>query len=103
MAWRPHGRAQVNPVAPRAFGTCDRCGMLYNLNDLAWQHQWRGNKLMNIWLRVCTLTCLDNPSDFLRPIKLPADPVPVYQPRPEPYTADENAGSLADPSFEVPD
>lgn len=92
MAWRPHGRARVNPTAPEGFGTCDRCGLLYNLVDLPFQYEWRGDQLMNTWFRVCTVTCLDVPADFLRTIVLPADPEPLYQPRPEPYTADEAGG-----------
>lgn len=34
--------------------------------------------------------CLDNPQPQLKPIILPADPVPVANPRPEPYALDEN-------------
>lgn len=104
MAWRPHSFARTNPNSPSCWGVCERCGMLYNLVDLVWQYQWRGDILTDIRRRVCTRTCLDQPSDFLKPIILPADPEPVDQPRPEPYAIDENAGA-APPSnltgFEV--
>lgn len=96
MPWRPHGRARVNPVSPEGFSTCQRCGFLYNLVDLPFQYEWRGNQLMSTGFRVCTWTCMDVPADFLRPIILPADPEPLWQPRPEPYTADE-AGSYTPP------
>lgn len=89
MAWRFHGRARVDPTNPSAFGVCDRCGLLYNLNDLVWQFEFRGNQLVNLQIRVCTQTCLDKPQEQLRPQILPADPVPRWQPRPENYLAEE--------------
>jgi hypothetical protein len=46
---------------------------------------------MNKRLQVCE-DCKDRPSLFLRPVIIPADPPPIYQPRAEPYTIDE-AGS----------
>jgi hypothetical protein len=83
-----YGRATINPTAPSAVGTCDRCGFLYNLHVLRWQFQWAGTGMINKQLRVCP-TCYDRPSEFLRTIILPADPPPVNQPRPEPYLVDE--------------
>lgn len=94
MPWRPHGRAQVNPDSPEGFGTCDRCGFLYNLNALKFQYQWSGTQLINLQLRVCTVTCYDKPSEFLRTIILPPDPVPLEQPRPEPYAVDESSDNV---------
>lgn len=44
---------------------------------------------MDIRLRVCTLTCLDIPAEFDRPLYLPPDPPPVDQPRTEPFAVDE--------------
>lgn len=89
MSWRPHGRARVNPQSPESFGRCDRCSLWYNLNDLAFQFDYRGLKLQNLGLRVCR-RCLDKPSPQLRPIILPPDPVPVMNPRPENFAAAEN-------------
>lgn len=91
MPWRMHGRARVNPNSPAGFASCDRCGFLYNLVDLKWETQWFGNTLQKTWFRVCDI-CLDKPADFLKTIVVPADPVPLYQPRPEPYAADEAGG-----------
>lgn len=93
MAWRPHGHASVDATSPEAWGVCDRDGMVYNLNKLKWQFYWRGPRLQNVWLRVCE-RCLDKPNEQRRPIILPPDPVPVYQPRPENFTL-EDAGSIS--------
>ena len=90
-AWRFHGRATVDASAPRAFGTCDRCGFTYNLQDLKWQHDWRGDKLTNIRVRVCS-TCLDKPFELQRPLHLPPDPEPVRDARPATYYVDEAGG-----------
>jgi hypothetical protein len=84
------GRAKTDPKNPRAFGVCDRCSLWYNLQDLVWQYEWRGNELVNIQLRVCTLTCLDVPFQNNRPLYLPPDPPPVDQPRTEPFAIDED-------------
>jgi hypothetical protein len=85
---RPHGRARVDPQSPEAFAVCDRCRMLYNRVDLKWQHQYAGNRLVNIRLLVCG-RCLDKPHEFNRPLVLPPDPVPVADPRPDNYAAAE--------------
>lgn len=82
------GRARVSAKNPQAQGVCDRCSIWYNLVDLNWQFDWRGTSLQNLWLRVCK-RCLDVPTEQLRSIALPADPVPVWQPRPENFLADE--------------
>lgn len=88
MAWRPHGRAEVDPRNPRAWSTCDRCGFNHNLYKLQYQYQWAGTDLINLGIKVCD-RCLDDPSPFLRTIIIPPDPPPVDQPRPEPYAFDE--------------
>jgi hypothetical protein len=82
------GRARTSAKNPQAFGVCDRCGIWENLVSLQFQHDWRGTQLQNLWLRVCR-RCLDVPQQQLRAITLPADPVPVWQPRPENFFADE--------------
>jgi len=96
MAWRPHSRASVDPENPACWGTCDRCGLLYNLNRLHFQHQWSGSKLLNLRLLVCD-RCLDIPAAFLRTLVLPPDPPPIFNARPEPYSIDE-----ASPPFLFP-
>ena len=86
---RPHGRASVSTRNPRAFGICDRCGFLYNHDQLQWQFDWAGASLINKRILVCN-TCNDEPQSQLRAIVLPADPVPIINPRIQDY---ENAES----------
>ena len=81
---RPHGRAKVSTRSPSAFGICDNCGFLYQLSELRWQFQWAGNKLVNLRQLVCR-RCNDIPQTQLRAIILPADPMPVQNPRPQDY------------------
>lgn len=88
MAWRFHGRAHVDPERPSAFGSCDRCGFLYNRRDLSEQHDWAGATLVGQNIRVCD-RCLDEPNQQMKTVILPPDPMPVYQPRIEPYNIDE--------------
>lgn len=82
------GRAKTSAKKPAAFFVCDRCGIWGNRCDGIWQTAWRGTSLQNIWLLVCR-RCLDVPTEQLRSITLPADPVPVWQPRVENFVADE--------------
>lgn len=75
---------QVDADHPDAAGICDCCGFLYNLNKLAFQQQWYGTELRNTGFRHCP-ECLDEPSiQRPPPYPLPADPVPVLNPRKEP-------------------
>lgn len=82
------GRARTSAKSPVAQAVCDRCGMWYSITDTQFQFDWRGTALQCLWLRVCK-RCLDVPQQQLRAIQLPADPVPVWQPRPENFVADE--------------
>lgn len=87
---RPHGRARVSSRNPQAFAICDRCGFLTNHVNLSWQYDWRGASLANIRLLVCD-TCNDVPQQQLRAIVVPADPVPIQNPRTQDYvTAEQN-------------
>lgn len=95
MPWRPHGRASVDVPPRSAWAVCDRCGMLRDQSDLAFQFDWRGSRLMNLRILVCKDTCLDVPQQQLRPIILPPDPPPVMNSRPENY-ASEDAGISID-------
>lgn len=76
------GRARTSASNPNAFAVCDRCGIWYNHSSLRWQFDWRGAALMNIRLLVCN-TCYDSPQQQLRAIVVPADPVPIQNPRVE--------------------
>jgi hypothetical protein len=87
---RPHGRAQISARAPRALGVCDRCGFLYNHDELQWQYDWQqGPRLFNLRILVCK-PCLDIPQESGRTIVLPPDPVPIADPRPENYVNADN-------------
>jgi hypothetical protein len=81
---RPHGRAKVSTRNPEAFAICDNCGFLYQHSELRWQLQWAGNKLVNLRQLVCR-RCNDIPQTQLRAIVIPADPMPVMNPRVQNY------------------
>ena len=101
------GRARVSSSNPRAFGICDRCGLLYNHDNLQWQFDWAGASLINKRILVCEI-CLDVPQEQLRAIVVPADPVPIMNPRVQNYadaetnylTADN--GTTIDPVTGIP-
>ena len=89
MANRPHpSGARTNPRSPRGWSTCQRCGFIFNLENLRDQLQWRGLQLMSINLQVCR-GCLDVPQRQLGTIILSADPPPLPGALPEPYAIDE--------------
>lgn len=88
MSYRYHGKADVNPVSPRAFAVCDRCGGLYNHENLQWQYQFAGVSLLNLQLLVCR-ECLDDPQPQLTATILPPDPDPVMNARPAYYALAE--------------
>lgn len=95
---RPHGRASVSTRNPRAFAICDNCGFLYNHDELRWQFDWAGNKLINKRQLVCR-RCNDLPQNQLRAIVLPADPVPVMNPRTQNYQlAADNTRQTSSPT-----
>lgn len=82
------GRARTSVTRPQAQAVCDRCGIWYSHSDLRWQFDWAGTSLINKRILVCR-RCLDKPQPQLRAIILPADPVPIANPRTEPFTEDE--------------
>lgn len=81
------GRAKTDAKNPRAFGVCDRCALWYNHDTLSWQMDWAGASLINKRMLVCR-TCYDEPQQQLRAIVVPADPVPIQNPRVESYAWD---------------
>lgn len=97
MAWRPHGRARVNPTGPKALAACDRCGFLYNHASLSPQYEWRGPVLKWVGILVCTVTCLDKPFQFWRPVILGPDPLPIMNARPENLAVEQNQTGLLPP------
>lgn len=80
------GRARTNATSPQAHGICDRCGFRYNHDDLSWQYDWAGASLINRGILVCS-ACLDTPQEQLRAIVVPADPVPILNPRIEYFSS----------------
>lgn len=74
------GRAKTSATNPQAHAICDRCGFRYNHVNLRWQFDWRGTSLQNIKMLVCD-PCYDEPQQQLRAIVVPADPVPIMNPR----------------------
>lgn len=82
------GRARTSSRNPQAFAICDRCAIWYNHVNLRWQYDWAGASLVNKRILVCN-TCYDEPQQQLRAIIIPADPMPIINPRVEPYAWDE--------------
>lgn len=81
LRWHPKN-ASVDPENPRAWGQCDRCGMVWNLADLQWQYGYQGSSQpQNTRYLVCPKH-IDplNPQD--KPYILSPDPVPVFNARP---------------------
>lgn len=78
----PKGHAKLDPRRPQAFAICERCGFQYNHNALVWDTQYHGRELRRTGFLVCQ-SCSDIPNPTLRPIVLPADPVPILNPRRE--------------------
>lgn len=76
----PHGHASSLVPPKSAWGICDRCAFVYDLNDLKFQFEYRGGSMINTGSRVCP-TCMDKPFTPNKLIKLPPDPVPVKDPR----------------------
>ncbi|CAB4145623.1 hypothetical protein UFOVP1518_7 [uncultured Caudovirales phage] len=82
------GRAKTSASNPQAHAICDRCAFRYNHVDLKWQYDWAGASLINKRILVCN-NCYDDAQQQLRAIVVPADPVPIINPRVEPYAWDE--------------
>lgn len=100
------GRARVSSTNPQALGVCDRCGIWYNRVDLRNQVEWRGAALLPLYIYVCR-ECYDTPQEQLRAIVIPADPIPIIQPRVEVFDADETTymgltGATTDPTTGLP-
>ena len=101
MSWRYHGSYAPDPYHGVAHGQCDRCNQQWELSKLQYQYDFRGDTLTNTRFRVCP-PCMDVPYQGNRPVKLPPDPVPVLDPRVEPFATEENAGSGPFNSISVP-
>lgn len=91
------GKAYTDPDNPEPPGICDASGFKVMHKDLQWQMQYAGNQLQNLRLLVRPED-LDVPAEFLRPLILPPDPVPIRDPRPGFYATQE--GVPPAPDFE---
>lgn len=100
MGWRYHGHARVNARHPQSAGICDRCGCLYNRVDLCWQFDYTGTRLQNLRILVCP-RCLDVPQQQLRARILSADPIPIFQPRPEQFAGTSQGQSVGTSPIET--
>lgn len=86
---RPHPRrARTDPSSPRAWATSDRSGFIGNHENLQWQYEWAGTKLINKRVLVYADE-YDTPNRQLGIIILPADPLPIRNARVENYAIDE--------------
>lgn len=84
------GRARISSTNPQAAAVCDRCGFVYNHVDLRKQPFWAGAAQQVKNILVCS-RCLDIPQqNGLRAIILPADPVPIVNPRVQDYVVAES-------------
>ena len=92
MSWRYHGEYTPDPYNGRARGVCDRCGFVWQHSHLSFQYDYRGDTLTNTRFLVCQ-RCYDVPYEGRRPVRLPADPVPIMNPRVEPLLVDEAGGA----------
>lgn len=90
-------RAEVDQRHPDAWGVCDLCGFVRNHRDLAKNMTWRGNQLIWDGFLVCYDTCQDTPYQFDRPVVLPPDPVPIKNPRPPSWKAQEQGNGDSGP------
>jgi hypothetical protein len=101
------GRAKISSRNPQAAAICDRCGFVYNHVDLQWQYDWAGAALINKRILVCD-TCNDVPQQQLRAIIVPADPMPILNPRIQDFvTAETNTRATSgqnttDPATGIP-
>lgn len=72
----------VDPTNPEAAGICDRGGEVRKRRELHEEMEYRGDQLVWNGFLVCDHH-RDRPQPQDRPKRLPADPVPVRQPRPD--------------------
>ena len=92
MAYRWHPKnAEVDADSPRAWGTCDRCGFQWQLDQLTWQYSYQGAFVpMNTRLLVCPKH-VDPLNEQDQAYILPPDPAPIFNARPENYVLDETS------------
>jgi hypothetical protein len=104
---KARGHVTVDPRSPRAGAVCDRCGERYQrqgagTNSLQWQFEYQGSGTINLRILVCPV-CIDELQPQLLAPRVPADPLPVLNPRPEPYATEEGGPpGPAQPQIRIP-
>jgi hypothetical protein len=83
------GYAVTDARNPRAFAVCDECGAWHNRFRLQEQMEFAGDGLINQHRLVCP-RCISKPQEQFRTPILPADPVPIDDPRPETPELNQN-------------
>lgn len=73
---------RIDRTNPEAVACCDRCMRRVQHKALIKQMAWRGDRLVWTGALVCSKH-LDKPQPQDRSRKLPRDPVPIINPRPE--------------------
>lgn len=82
MTWGNTSRIRTDNRSPRAAAVCDRCGFGWNHNALTFQVEFAGDRLVSTNMLVCP-DCYDIPNPQVKTIRIPADPVPIANPRPQ--------------------
>ena len=83
------GKARISSRNPQAAGVCDRCGAVYQHNTLRSQPFYAGATLVTKNILVCS-RCWDVPNETTRSAVLPADPMPIINPRVQDYRVAES-------------
>jgi hypothetical protein len=95
MSWRPHPKlSRTDPTSPRAWATSDRSGFIGNQENLIWQTEWQGTRIVNLRFLVYSNE-FDQPQRQLGTIILPPDPVSIMNARIEPYAVEEQTYLIA--------
>lgn len=93
----PHNlRAPVDMMKPRPVGISDRSGFLVYLDEMVFQFQYSGNRLVNQRILVAPDE-VDVPAPFLQTYVFGPEPAPLPNARPWHY-AEQNQGGTAPPS-----
>jgi len=93
----PHNlKCPVDINRPRPVGVDDRTGFLVYLDNMDFQTQWAGDRLVNLRILV-EQPYLDQPAEFLRTFKFGPEPAPLVNARPTQY-ASQNQGGVPAPT-----
>ena len=90
MASLPNGqqKATCDPHALDPYAICDISGVLVNHSTMRFQDILAGNAFVNTGLLVAP-GYYDIPNEQVRALRIPADPVPIANPRPQTWALQE--------------